>query len=44
MRNMVGNARRIVNAVDVPLFCEMDTGYGDAMTVYDTVRGISGPA
>ena len=39
MRNMVDKARRIVNTVDVPLFCKMDTCYGDATTVYDTVKG-----
>ena len=30
MRDMVDNARRIVNTVDVPVFADMDTGYGDA--------------
>ena len=38
MRDMVDNARRIVNTVDIPLFCDMDTGYGDAIQVYDTVK------
>ena len=38
MRDMVDNARRIVNTVDIPVFCDMDTGYGDAITVYDTVK------
>ncbi len=38
MRDMVDNARRIVNTVDIPVFCDMDTGYGDAIQVYDTVK------
>ncbi len=38
MRDMVENARRIVNTVDIPVFCDMDTGYGDAIQVYDTVK------
>ena len=38
MRDMVDNARRIVNTVDIPVFCDMDTGYGDAIQVYDTIK------
>ncbi len=38
MRDMVDNARRIVNTVDIPVFCDMDTGYGDAIQVYETVK------
>ncbi len=38
MRDMVDNARRIVNTVDIPVFADMDTGYGDAITVHDTVK------
>ena len=38
MRDMVDNARRIVNTVEIPVFCDMDTGYGDAITVYETVK------
>ena len=38
MRDMVDNARRIVNTVDIPVFADMDTGYGDAITVFDTVK------
>ena len=38
MRDMVDNAWRIVNAVNIPVFADMDTGYGDAITVYDTVK------
>ena len=38
MRDMVDNARRIVNTVDIPAFVDMDTGYGDAITVYETVK------
>ena len=38
MRDMVDNARRIVNVIDIPAFVDMDTGYGDAIQVYDTVK------
>ena len=38
MRDMVDNARRIVNTVDVPVFADMDTGYGDAIMVHTTVK------
>ena len=38
MRDMVDNARRIVSTVDVPVFADMDTGYGDAVTVQNTVK------
>ena len=38
MRDMVDNARRIVNTVDIPAFVDMDTGYGDAVMVYETVK------
>ena len=38
MRDMVDNARRIVNTVDIPVFVDMDTGYGDAITVHETVK------
>ena len=38
MRDMVDNARRIANTVEIPVFADMDTGYGDAITVYDTVK------
>ena len=38
MRDMVQNARRIANTVDIPVFADMDTGYGDAITVYSTVQ------
>ena len=38
MRDMVDNARRIVMTVDIPVFADMDTGYGDAISVYRTVQ------
>ena len=38
MRDMVDNARRIVNTVNIPVFADMDTGYGDAVTVQNTVK------
>jgi 2,3-dimethylmalate lyase len=44
---MVGNARRIVQAVGVPVIADADTGYGNAINVIRTVReyeqaGVSG--
>lgn len=38
MRDMLDNARRIVMTVNIPVFADMDTGYGDAISVYRTVR------
>ena len=38
MRDMVDNARRIVMTVNIPVFADMDTGYGDAISVYRTVK------
>ena len=38
IRDMVDNARRITMTVDIPAFVDMDTGYGDAVTVYQTVK------
>jgi 2-methylisocitrate lyase-like PEP mutase family enzyme len=38
MRDMLDNARRIVMTVDIPVFADMDTGYGDAISVYRTVK------
>ena len=38
MREMVDNARRIVMAVDIPVFSDADTGYGNAVQVYRTVQ------
>jgi len=35
---MVQNARYMVNAVDVPLICDADTGYGNPINVWRTVR------
>jgi 2-methylisocitrate lyase-like PEP mutase family enzyme len=35
---MVQNARYIVNAVDVPVICDADTGYGNPLNVWRTVR------
>ena len=37
-RDMVDNARRIVMTVDIPVFADMDTGYGDAISVYRVVK------
>jgi len=34
----VQNAGRIVDVVDVPLFCDADTGFGNAVNVVRTVR------
>ena len=38
MREMVDNARRIVMSVDIPVFSDSDTGYGNAVQVYRTVQ------
>ncbi len=35
---MVQNARYIVDAVDVPVICDADTGYGNPINVWRTVR------
>ncbi|MQA95410.1 MAG: carboxyvinyl-carboxyphosphonate phosphorylmutase [Streptosporangiales bacterium] len=35
---MVGNAARIVSAVEVPVIADADTGYGNAINVLRTVR------
>jgi 2-methylisocitrate lyase-like PEP mutase family enzyme len=38
MTEMVDNARRIADAVDIPLIADADTGYGNPMNVVRTVR------
>ena len=38
MSQMVENARRIVQAVDVPVIADADTGYGNAISVVQTVH------
>jgi len=38
MSQMVDNARRIAQAVDVPVIADADTGYGNAINVVQTVR------
>ncbi len=38
MAEMVENVRYIAGAVDVPLICDADTGYGNPVNVYRTVR------
>ncbi len=35
---MLDNARIIANTVDIPLICDADTGYGNALNVHRTVR------
>lgn len=35
---MLNKAREIINAVNVPVFCDADTGYGDADDIARTVR------
>ena len=47
MTEMVTNAKYIANAVDIPVICDADTGYGNALTTQRTVReyeaaGVSG--
>lgn len=38
MSEMAGNVRRIVQAVDVPVIADADTGYGNAINVVRTVQ------
>lgn len=38
MTEMVSRATSIVEAVDIPVFCDADTGYGNAVNVIRTVR------
>lgn len=38
MREMVDNAHRIAMAIDIPVFSDADTGYGNAIQVYRTVK------
>ena len=38
MTEMVDRARNIVEAVDVPVFCDADTGYGNPLNVRRTVQ------
>lgn len=38
MTEMVGNARRIVNSIDIPLISDSDTGFGNELNVFRTVQ------
>ena len=38
MTEMVANAKYIANAVDIPVICDADTGYGNPLNVQRTVR------
>jgi 2-methylisocitrate lyase-like PEP mutase family enzyme len=38
MSEMLENVRRIASAVDIPLIADADTGYGNPVNVYRTVR------
>lgn len=38
MSEMVANARAIANAVGIPVICDADTGYGNPLNVWRTVR------
>ena len=38
MAEMVENVRYIANAVEIPVVCDADTGYGNPVNVYRTVR------
>jgi 2-methylisocitrate lyase-like PEP mutase family enzyme len=38
MTEMVGNASRIVNSIDIPLISDCDTGYGNELNVFRTVE------
>ena len=34
----VGHCRNIIRAVDIPVTCDADTGYGNPVNVFHTVR------
>ena len=38
MTEMVTNAKYIANAVEIPVICDADTGYGNPLNVQRTVR------
>ena len=38
MTEMVTNAKYIANAIDIPVICDADTGYGNPLNVQRTVR------
>src|SRR5882724_508061 len=38
MTEMVGNASRIVNSIDIPLISDSDTGYGNELNMFRTVQ------
>jgi methylisocitrate lyase len=38
MSEIVGQAKRVVDAVDIPVFCDADTGYGGPQNVRRTVH------
>ena len=38
MSEMIANARAISNSVNVPVICDADTGYGNPLSVWRTVR------
>jgi len=38
MKDMVDNGRQIAGACDIPIFADADTGYGNAVNTYYTVR------
>ena len=38
MTEMVGNAGRIVNSIDIPLISDSDTGFGNELNVFRTVQ------
>jgi 2-methylisocitrate lyase-like PEP mutase family enzyme len=42
MSEMVGNARRLAAAVGVPLIADADTGYGNELNAFRTVREFEG--
>ena len=38
MTEMVNNAKYIAGAVDIPVICDADTGYGNPLNVQRTIR------
>ena len=42
MTEMINQARNIVNAIDMPLICDADNGYGNAINVIRTIKEYEG--
>ena len=38
MKEMADNAGRIARTVNIPVFADIDTGYGNALNVYRSIK------